>query len=144
MSQDDWNTKPAPKETSNWRLVAGQTKTGNRRTIWGIKDPDYSMRSLRKKFPLESEGDGIDRDNVILFSTSGSHATYMTLEESQGLYEHGKRGEDIEVAFLIIHPRILSFQFGCVRPESLEDYEYLLRLRDDSHATLALIGKPLW
>lgn len=94
------------------------------------------MQALREMFPA-----GIaDQMNMVLFSTSGVHGTYNTIEDAEA--HIARPGEDTfaEVTFLIIHPRLVSLRYGTCEPQTQADIDYLKRLRATSHAALAAIG----
>lgn len=97
------------------------------------------MALLRMLFPKPVA----DELNLVLFSTSGVHGHYGTIEMCEkglGLPdEHPDKLAD--VTFLVIHPRIVSLRFGNCRPETQEDIDYLKALRASSHAVLAGIGR---
>ena len=101
------------------------------------KAREYSgMEALRGMF---QEGDADDL-NMVLFSTSGVHGTYNTIEEAE---QHLTAPTDEtcgNVTFLVLHPRLVSLRYGCCSPETQADIDYLKRLRASSHAQLAKIG----
>lgn len=93
---------------------------------------------LREIFP-DAEADSL---NFCLFSTSGVHGSYGTIEDaSQDLY---KEDEDIidSVTFLVICPRLVCMKYGNAKVKSKEDIEFLRKLRDSSHKVVAQIGLP--
>lgn len=94
------------------------------------------MQALRAMFP-----DGTaDAMNVVLFSASGVHGTYNTIEDAEAHIAHPGENTFAEVTFLIFHPRLVSLRYGTCTPETQEDIDYLKRLRATSHAALADIG----
>jgi hypothetical protein len=102
------------------------------------RDTAFSgMQALRDMFP-----EGVaDELNFVLFSTSGVHGTYNTIEEAESVIS-GAASEDAitDVTFLIVHPRLVSLRYGECQPASLRDIEYLKCLRASSHAVVAKIG----
>lgn len=74
-----------------------------------------------------------DEMNFCLFSTSGVHGTYTTIEE--GLVE------DFEVTVLVVHPRLVCLKYGTVRVTA-ENVAYLKALRASSWAVVPSIGAP--
>jgi hypothetical protein len=106
-----------------------------------LSGPHYSVFELR--------GDGMEalRDcfptgkatqlQQVLFSTSGVHGSYTTIEDIE-------RGEDGAKAltFLIIQPRLVCMRYGIRQPTEPEDFEFLKALRASSSAALGTIGKP--
>lgn len=98
------------------------------------------MAELRRFF-----GDGGPNDlNVILFSTSGVHGSYATIEEVEATLR-GEAEEDdqvTDVTFVILQPRVVAVKYGNVTPRTLDDIRYLKWLRAKSHAALLTIGAP--
>ncbi len=98
------------------------------------------LTALREMFP---EGKA-DRLNLVLFSTSGVHGTYNTIEEAEATI-NGTAAEDdrcTEVTFLIVHPRLVALRYSVCNPQNADDIDYLKRLRASSHEQLAMIGLP--
>lgn len=94
------------------------------------------MEALRTMFP-EGAADDL---NMVLFSTSGVHGTYNTIEEAE---QHLTAPTDETcggVTFLVLHPRLVALRYGCCDPKTQADIDYLKRLRASSHAQLAKIG----
>lgn len=94
------------------------------------------MDALRGMFP-DAEANDM---NFVLFSTSGVHGTYNTIEAA----ERHLNGEDAEgfseVTFVIAHPRLVAMRYGVCNPANQDDIDYLKRLRDSSHKAVAGIG----
>lgn len=94
------------------------------------------MDALRGMFPDAKA----DKMNFVLFSTSGVHGTYNTIEAA----ERFLKGEDAEgfseVTFVIVHPRLVAMRYGVCTPENQDDIDYLKRLRASSHESAAGIG----
>lgn len=106
------------------------------------------MAVLRDWFP---DGEANEM-NVVLFSTSGVHGTYTTIEEIEaGLAKYGDEpefGEDWpddyhgnELTILLIQPRICTVRHGNATV-TLADIPFLKKLRETSHAALVKIGMP--
>lgn len=106
------------------------------------------MAELLTMFP-EGKADSM---NMVLFSTSGVHGSYTTLEEAEAwvaMDETTKRtensGEDpdefMDVTVLILQPRRVSMRYGVCTPRTPEDFAYLKRLRESSWNELQQIGK---
>jgi len=95
------------------------------------------MRALKEMFPDA----GADETNFVLFSTSGVHGTYNTIEEAEAVIA-GTAHEDgfAEVTFLIVHPRLVALRYWTCHPESMQDIEFLKALRASSHQVVARIG----
>lgn len=95
------------------------------------------IAALREMFP-DAEANEL---NFVLFSTSGVHGTYNTIEEA----EKAINGDDpetyfTEVAFMIVHPRLVTMRYGVCDPESQNDIDFLKRLRASSQKAIAGIG----
>jgi len=95
------------------------------------------MYALRTMFP-DAEADGM---NFVLFSTSGIHGTYNTIEEAE-LYLCGRSDKNgfSEITFLIIHPRLVSLRYGVCEPKNQDDIDYLKKLRKSSFDVIVNIG----
>lgn len=94
------------------------------------------MDALREMFP-SAEADPL---NFVLFSTSGAHGTYNTIEEAEKFLSEEGSGGTNNVTFLIVHPRLVALRYAVCAPMSQKDIEYLKRLRDSSHKAIARIG----
>lgn len=118
-------------------------KDGGHYNNYGCRD-EYGMRGLREMFPT-GEANAM---NVVLFSTSGVHGTYVTIEEVEAWVGKPDPLDDSDeyaprlVTFLIVHPRICTVRSGNCRPDTLDDIAFLKRLRATSWAALATIGRP--
>ena len=98
------------------------------------------MEALRTMFP---KGEA-DQMNFVLFSTSGVHGSYTTIEEheSEPVYiEEGEIYQENTVTFVIVQPRIVAMRYGVACPKSPEDYAFLKKLRQSSWEAVAKIGK---
>ena len=94
------------------------------------------MEALREMFP-----DGkADELNLVLFSTSGVHGTYNSIEDAESHIACPSDDTSNDVTFLINHPRLVAVRYGVCTPETQADIDYLKRLRATSHAVLAGIG----
>ena len=111
-------------------------KPGGHYNIFRVKEHS-AMSLLRNVFP-EAKANEL---NFVLFSTSGVHSTYNTIEESEAHF----RGENPdgygEITFLVIHPRICCLQYGNVTPMNQEDFVFLKQLRQSSWDAVMTIGK---
>jgi hypothetical protein len=130
-------------EDEYFKSVSG--KSGAHYNSYYIK-PHIGMKMLRELFP---DGEA-NEYNMVLFSTSGVHGTYLTIEEIEsGLRKHGDdpqfnsdwpddyHGNSLTV--LIVHPRICTLRHGNVEV-TLADIPFLKKLRETSHRELAKIG----
>jgi hypothetical protein len=85
-----------------------------------------AMTTLREWFP-----EGLANDlNVVLFSTSGVHGTYTTIEQAE------ESKEPTEITFLVLRPRTVQTFYGNCRPETADDFAFLKRLRASSREIL--------
>jgi hypothetical protein len=132
-----------PAKNGAWESVHRQS--GAHYNNYGCKDED-GMRALRKFFP-DAKADDM---NLCLFSTSGVHGMYTTIEEAEAEWLKKQRGEKDEdgddfrpsVTFLIVQPRICCLRHGNCLPDSVEDFEFLKSLRRSSWGEAAKIGLP--
>ena len=92
-------------------------------------DGEYAMAELHRWFP---EGKANEM-NFVLFSTSGVHGSYCTIEYCES--------ENMPVTFLIVQPRIVCLRYGNVKPDTNEDWLFLKKLRQSSWEVVQEIGK---
>jgi hypothetical protein len=128
----------------------GEERTGAHYNMWSISDG--GVAGLRMMFP---EGKANDM-NFALFSTSGVHGTYTTIEEIEAsLLKYGAdpeflKDDDLEekipedwagtsLTVAVYHPRIIGVGYGNVEVK-LEDIPFLKRLRETSWAAVQKIG----
>lgn len=110
-----------------------------------------AMGALRQMFP-NGEANEL---NFVLFSTSGVHGTYCTLEQienSVSKYGYVPASDDNiqsrddyvypEVTVLFVHPRVVALRYGNAKISSLDDLEFLKRLRASSLNVVSKIGSP--
>ena len=99
-----------------------------------------AMDALRTMFP-----DGVANEmNFVLFSTSGIHGSYMTIEEHEAEPVYREEGEEAcenKVTFVVVQPRIVALRYGNVIPKTAEDYAFLKKLRQTSWDAVLKIGK---
>ena len=101
---------------------------------------DVSMHTLRNIFP---KGEANEM-NFVLFSTSGVHGTYRTIEDIEerlrgsGFDEYGEP-VSTDLTTLVIHPRLVSMIYGEVKV-TLKDVPFLKKLRDSSKKVIMDIG----
>jgi hypothetical protein len=125
-------------------------KEGGHYNIYRFRSdvPDAAMRELREWFGQSPPNEL----NFVLFSTSGVHGSYATLEEIEtSVTKYGWNEPDgeiwpddyasPEVTVLIVQPRIVSMTYGNVTIRSQDDLEFLKRLRQQSWDAVALVGK---
>lgn len=106
---------------------------------YSINYIENGMSFLKELFP-EAEANEL---NFCLFSTSGVHGTYTTLEEipSPWIQDSEDHQWPRQVTFLVVHPRIVRMSYGNAKPESLADIEFLKKLRRSSWEAVSKIGK---
>jgi hypothetical protein len=125
-----------PAQSTYWESVKCHHcrvgRDGAHYNTFGCRD-ENGMSALRAMFP-----DGkADEYNAVLFSTSGVHGMYTTIEEAEAAVQRGNKDEDGEdwephVTFLIVHPRIVCLRYGNCEPKTPEDFAYLKKLRESS------------
>ena len=93
-----------------------------------------SMEMLREVFP-DAETNEL---NFCLFSTSGVHGTYATIENAENDLSSGEGVA--KVTFLVVHPRVVALRYGNVLIENKEDIAFLKKLRANSLDSIKLIG----
>lgn len=127
------------KEESYWRPL-DDTLLSAHYSIVELKHEKYGMDALRAMFP-EGKANSL---NFVLFSTSGVHGTYATIElvEAEAYAGSSQKDEDIcrSVTFLIVHPRLVCLRYGNCEPKTKDDFAFLKKLRASSHAVVAKIG----
>ena len=104
------------------KFVEPVSGEGEHYSINRATDP---MGLLREIFP-DGEADAL---NFCIFSTSGIHGTYQTIEEEET--EPG-----IGITFIIVQPRIVRMQYGVVEPKTDDDFKFLKKLRRTSKSVV--------
>lgn len=94
------------------------------------------MEFLRMLFPDCKP----DEMNFVLFSTSGVHGSYISIEEVEKT-PIDEEGDPEFVTFLVVHPRTVSLSYGNAIPETPEDFEFLKNLRQRSWDVVKEIGR---
>lgn len=113
------------------RVLANPSDGGAHYSIFKIK-PEEGMALLRSLFPKGY----VDDMNFVIFSTSGVHGSYTTIEDAAAEPdEDGKR----RVTVLIVHPRLVCLKYGHIEFE-LSDVPFLRKLRKASQKVMAEIG----
>lgn len=102
---------------------------------FSLRDPRDGMQALRDFFP-----NGPNEFNFILFSTSGIHGSYITIEENEAEREKDVSWE-AETTFIIVQPRLCTIRYGNCIPATKEDFEFLKDLRQRSWDVVQTIGK---
>ena len=136
-----------PAKSHFWQSVScdrcRQRREGAHYNTFGVTRDADGMDALRHMFP-----DGTANEmNFVLFSTSGVHGMYTTIEEAEAIVLRGNKDEDGEdyephVTFLIVHPRIVCLRYGNCEPRTADDFAFLKGLRASSLAAVQTIGAP--
>ena len=98
---------------------------------YSIRHVLYPITYLKKMFEH-----GPDEMNFVLFSTSGVHGTYSTIEDEEKINSDERSG----VTFLIVQPRLVALKYGNVIAETEEDIAFLKKLRKESLESVMTIG----
>lgn len=135
-----------PSKTTFWESI--NKKEGAHYNTYWLRDDSLGMEALRLLFP----GGEADEFNLCLFSTSGVHGMYTTIEEIEasltkyGSGPHPWSGDDYpndyvtpNLTFLVIHPRIVCLRYGNA-DVTLDDVPFLKALRASSAVAFAKIG----
>jgi hypothetical protein len=125
-----------PAEWGVWKSIHKQA--GGHYNTFACKDHD-GMTGLREFFP---KGEA-DKFNQCLFSTSGIHGMYTTIEEVEAREVDEDTGETIFlcVTFCIVQPRICTIRYGNCIPQTPEDFAFLKKLRQSSWDEFVKIGR---
>ena len=129
-----------PASSPTWKSVTN--KPGWHYNVFGVTHPDIAMDGLRELF----DGGTADELNVCLFSTSGVHGSYRTIEDADAIMARGNVDEEgnptvPKVTFLVVHPRLVTLRHGNCVPKNAEDIAFLKQLRQTSWDALAGIGR---
>ena len=138
-----------PATSNVWQSV--HHKDGAHYNIFGVSNGDdraeTGMAGLRAMFP-DAKANAM---NFALFSTSGVHGSYTTIEDvEESLTKYGEdpdfKDEDgpddyhgDTVTFLIVHPRIVCLRYGNAKV-TLADVPFLKALRASSLEAVSRIG----
>ena len=109
-------------------------KESNYYSVLRLNSGASGITALRALFPTGEA----DHMNLVLFSTSGIHGSYTTIEAA----EQALHNEEnlLSVTFLVLQPRIVTMRYGNCTPETVEDVQFLKRLRETSMKEIAGIG----
>lgn len=114
---------------NNWDQLHNLSSPDIGYNVMRLSKHASGMTALRTMFPAGEA----DEMNFVLFSTSGTHGTYRTIEEEE--QEPGSG-----VTFVIIHPRLVTSRYGTVYPVTPEDFQFLRNLRASSRKAVSEIG----
>ncbi len=115
-----------------WKNIYENRKESADYAVMSLENSDSGMVALRAMFPDAKANEM----NFVLFSTSGVHGSYQTIEEEKQDPVHG-------VTFLVVHPRLVSLRYGNCMPKTEDDFDFLRRLRASSHEVVKNIGAPV-
>ena len=119
-----------------WKNIDKFNPDGGHYSIFRLEH-NGGMIALRGLFP-DAKADEL---NLVLFSTSGVHGTYNTIEEAESVIKGtSEDGDFSEVTFVVVHPRLVTLRYGVCDPKNMNDIEFLKRLRKSSHDKFAGIG----
>lgn len=119
---------------AHWRNI--HNGDGGHYTTFALNSD--GMAALRDLFP-EARANEM---NLALFSTSGVHGHYGTIEDVERRMAAGDEEEANDVTFLVVQPRLVTLRYGSCEPKDAADIAYLKALRASSHAEFAKIGMP--
>jgi len=122
-----------PEKSKMYRSI--YKKSGAHYNIFEVTE-DLAMDALREMF---EDGEANDL-NFCLFSTSGIHGSYVTIEECEQFVLEGNDEGWAGVTFLIIQPRICCLRYGNCYPKTDDDFRFLKRLRQSSFEAMEGIG----
>ena len=106
-------------------------------SVFRLDDVSYGMAALREMFPTAQANEM----NFVLFSTSGVHGTYTLISDIEFDIKAGVSEEGFNrLTVLIVQPRLVTLRYGICLPETLDDIQYLKRLRETSSLEASLIG----
>lgn len=139
---------PGPDDSVHYSIWAIDT-SGHDQSV-SEAELELGMKALRECFP---DGEA-NEFNLVLFSTSGVHGTYQTIEGAQEEVKASKlaawrkqyedEGNDIKyiggVTFVILHPRQVCVRYGNCYPRTDDDFAFLKKLRRSSKKVFAKIG----
>lgn len=128
---------------TDWKNNRPDYDGGHYSIFYLPNSPSGGMAALREFFP---SGEANDL-NLVLFSTSGVHGSYSTIEDAEralnGEWDDPEsEGYVPEVTFLVVQPRVVTLRYGNCQPENAEDIAFLKTLRQTSMAAVATIGQP--
>lgn len=109
-------------------------KPGLHYNIFEVPDAE-AMKRLRAWFP-DAKANEL---NFVLFSTSGVHGSYATIEEAQ---TEVLDDDDVRrVTFLVCMPHVVCMHYGNVCHETYDDWKFLKKLRASSWKAVQAIGR---
>lgn len=128
-----------PARNGHWESI--YKKEGAHYNIYGSGHSENTMAALREFFTEETDYSL----NFVLFSTSGIHGTYRTIEGAEKELQSPAEGDEEcppEVTFLIIQPRTVTMRYGNCEPKNQADIDFLKAIREKSRLAMMKIGWP--
>jgi hypothetical protein len=104
-------------------------------THWIVAED--GMKVIRTFFP---DAESVSTRNFMLFSTSGIHGSYATIEDIEKRVQAGDNDILCELTFIIISPRMVRMIYGTCIPD-IDDIPFLKELRQKSWDIMPSIGK---
>jgi hypothetical protein len=98
-----------------------------------------TFEELKEIFGDDAKADDL---NFCLFSTSGIHGTYLTIEDIEQSFLLGEDNDaycGTELTVLVIHPRTVTLKYGNIEVTK-ENIDWLKTLRQSSKEAVAKIG----
>jgi hypothetical protein len=133
-----------PAQSRFWKSVHGQD--GAHYNVFRVVSDNDGMDALRAFFPTGDEPSDL---NFVLFSTSGVHGSYATIESEEADAWRLDLDDDEpatpyqpRVTFLVVSPRICCLRYGNCLPQNADDFAYLKRLRAASWKAIGTVGAP--
>lgn len=112
-----------------WELLHDRASGIGYYNVFHLINQNMGMEALRQLFP-DAQADAL---NLVMFSTSGVHGSYVTIEECE-------EDPSLGLTFLVIHPRTVTMRYGNCTPNSPEDFAFLKKLRASSGAAMMSIA----
>ncbi len=117
-------------------------KTNLRESIFKTHGAHYNIYACipGKEMEVIKTAGEPDEENFWLFSTSGVHGTYVTIEEIERGLNENDPDSGTELTFLFMNPRTVTITYGTV-DLTKEDIPLFKRLRQKSWDAVQKIGK---
>jgi hypothetical protein len=119
-----------------------ETKAVRREPVFVKSSQHYNiLRFVNPIMPLLRDSFEIDCMNFLMFSTSGVHGSYSTIEDIERSL--GKKDEEREdLTILLVQPRTVTLTYGVIDAAEItpDDIPLLKRLRAESFKVMLTIG----
>lgn len=99
-----------------------------------------TFEELKEIFGDDAKADDL---NFCLFSTSGIHGTYITIEEIEKSFLLDKDDDanyGTSLTVLVVHPRTVTLKYGNIEVTK-ENIDWLRKLRQSSKEAISDIGE---